>query len=370
MNAALRQIASVIGALVRWWLSELAGLVPARLRRSLKPDHGMLLVTAAGATARRLHIAFNGRAKEIGRIGADGPAAREELHRSLRRAGRLRELLRGDLRVGMRLPPAGALRQVVQLPLATEENLQEVVAFELERYVPFRRQDVYFAARPVQRDVNAQRLHVDLTVAPRSMIDQALHGAAALGLEPDVVEIMSDDPSEPPSGNLLPPRKEVAERRFAHGLPMLLGGVAAVLAAVALYIPLHQAQTTAAALTTQFAETKALAVETSRLQADVRSLRDDGMFLVVRKRQSASVSDLLNEVTRLLPDDTWLSELQVNGGEIRLNGESSSASALIGLMEQSQWFRGAMFRSPVVQDAAASRERFEIGARIERGAGR
>jgi general secretion pathway protein L len=65
-----------------------------------------------------------------------------------------------------------------------------------------------------------------------------------------------------------------------------------------------------------------------------------------------------------------LSELQVHGTEIQLNGESSSASALIGLLEQSQWFRGAAFRSPVVQDAAIGREQFQIGARIERGTDR
>jgi general secretion pathway protein L len=368
MNSALQRIGAIIAALVGWWVSELAGLVPAGLRRRLKPDQGMLLVTPAGATAR-LAIAFNGRSKEIGRISAEGPAAREELQRSLRRAGRLREFARGDLRVGVRLPPAGALRQVVQLPLAAEENLQEVVSFELERYVPFRRQDVCFAARLVQRDVNAQRLHVDLTVAPQSMIDQALRRAAELGLEPDIVEIMSDDPSQPTSGNLLPPRKDDPERRLSHRLPIVLGGVAAVLAVIAAYIPIHRAQTTAEALTRQLSETKALIVETSRLQAEIRSLREDGTFLIVRKHQSSSVSDLLNEVTRMLPDDTWLSELQVIGGEIRLNGESTSASALIGLMEQSERFRGAAFRSPVVQDAAAGRERFEIGARIERGGG-
>jgi general secretion pathway protein L len=365
----LSRIASIISALLGWWLSELAGLVPGRLRRRFKPDQGALLVTVDGSMTR-LHIAFNGRTTEIGRIDGSAERALEELHRSLRRAGRLREFLRRDLHVCMRLKPADALRQVIQLPLVAEENLEEVISFELERYTPFRYQDIYFASRLVARDATTQRLHVDLTVVLRPVVDQALQRIAVLGLAPDAVEIMSDDPTEPPSGNLLPPRKDVTERRFAHRVPILLGGVAAVLMAIALYIPLHQAQTTAEALTKQFAETKTQAVEIARLRADTRSLREDGKFLIVRKHKSASVSELLDEVTRLLPNDTWLIELQVRGTEIQLTGESSSASALIGLLEQSRWFRGAAFRSPVMQDAAIGRERFQIGARIERGADR
>jgi general secretion pathway protein L len=76
------------------------------------------------------------------------------------------------------------------------------------------------------------------------------------------------------------------------------------------------------------------------------------------------VTELLDALTRLAPDDAWLTELQITGSDIRLTGAASSATALLGLIEQSVSFRNAAFRSPVVQDSRLGRERFDLGAQI------
>ena len=368
MNPIASRVAAWLGPAVRWWLGELAGMVPGALRRRLDRGAASLLVAIDHRGAAISHT-LNGRVAEIGHVALSVlvPAVpRERLARLLREAGLARPLARGDLLVCVRLPSTDGLRHVITLPLAAEENLQEVVSFELERLTPFRAADVYFAARLVRRDAARQRLEVDLTVAPRAVVEEALQALAQLGLTPDLVEVAAADPAEPPSGNLLPAPRQLGERRALRRPAVVLAALATGLATVAVALPLQRAHTTAQALASQLEDAKALAADGVRLQKEIERLRADGQFLINRKRQSATVSEVLNEITRLLPDDTWLMELQVNGADIRIDGESPAASALIGLMEQTPLFRDAAFGSPVMQDAASGREHFQIGARIAR----
>ena len=42
------------------------------------------------------------------------------------------------------VPQDQAIVQQIFLPLAAEANLQEVLEYEIERYLPFRREDIYY----------------------------------------------------------------------------------------------------------------------------------------------------------------------------------------------------------------------------------
>ena len=80
--------------------------------------------------------------------------------------------------------------------------------------------------------------------------------------------------------------------------------------------------------------------------------------------RSPGVVETLDALTRLVPNDTWLQQLRINGDEVRLTGFSAAASSLIGLIEQSERFTEARFRSSVTRDARNKAERFTISAKI------
>ena len=69
-------------------------------------------------------------------------------------------------------------------------------------------------------------------------------------------------------------------------------------------------------------------------------------------------------LTHLLPDDTWLTELELSRTEMQVTGYAASASTVLGLLDQSRRFGNASFRSPVMQDQHINREQFNISARI------
>jgi general secretion pathway protein L len=76
------------------------------------------------------------------------------------------------------------------------------------------------------------------------------------------------------------------------------------------------------------------------------------------------VIDVLEVLTRLLPDDTWLDRFELRGGQIKIQGESKAASSLIPLIEAAPLFRNVSFAAPVTHNVRTAKERFVITAQL------
>jgi Tfp pilus assembly protein PilN len=90
----------------------------------------------------------------------------------------------------------------------------------------------------------------------------------------------------------------------------------------------------------------------------------------IRSGEISKVS-VLEELTRLLPDTTWIWNLKYNGKEMELSGFADSASDLIPLLDRSPLFEKVEFLAPVTKemqirgDGNKEKERFKIKAKIE-----
>ena len=78
---------------------------------------------------------------------------------------------------------------------------------------------------------------------------------------------------------------------------------------------------------------------------------------------------MLDEVSRRLPDETWLVQLSRRGDELIMSGFSSKATALISLLEDSALFSDVQFGAPVTLDRDVNLERFNITAVLRTGEG-
>jgi len=262
------------------------------------------------------------------------------------------------------MPPSWALRVTLELPAAAEENLYEVVGFELDRHTPFRADQVQFACRLLKRDALAQGVTVEVTVVPRTTIEKIHEIAARLDLDPDRVDVADDAPAVAPSENLLAYDRARATRPGAGKLSYGLAAMAAILAITAFMIPVHAARQRAEALARELAALKKTVEAVASLQKEVDTLREEESFLVDRKRSAPTVTRVLFDMTKVLPDDTWLNEAQLAGRDVQIVGFTASASTLIGLLEQSRTFRNTTFRSPVTRDPRTDLERFHIAAHV------
>ena len=118
----------------------------------------------------------------------------------------------------------------------------------------------------------------------------------------------------------------------------------------------------------QLAEARQQAEAAQALRKKLEALRVQSHFLVEKKRGSLLVVEVLNDITHILPDDTWLNTLDIRNNEVQIRGESSGAALLIPLIESSRVLSNARFRSPVTQNPQGG-ERFHLSADIRREAG-
>jgi general secretion pathway protein L len=82
-------------------------------------------------------------------------------------------------RVVVSVPAHELLRKRIVLPAAVEENLAQVLTYDLDRHTPFKADELYFDATVVERNAARNTVTVDLAAARRTAIDPALKSRAA-----------------------------------------------------------------------------------------------------------------------------------------------------------------------------------------------
>ncbi len=358
LAARARDAGLLLHRFLEWWVGELGALLPDRVRRRLDRGSSRLVVLIDNGHATLLME--NGKApEEIGTFdltSAQDPAT--DVRALLRRRKLAAAVAEGRVETCVRIPEDRALRATIELPLAAEGNLDEVIGFELDRHTPFRADQVYCAPRVIGRDLATKRLTVELTLVPRPLADQALALAGdRLGLPVTRLDVAAGRGQSAAPANLLP-RSLLPRRQRTGALTYALAAGAVCLAVIAAYVPLARLQREAETATQEFASVRAAIA----LQRQIDELRKEQRFLVDRKREAPTVSKLLLDTTHVLPDDTFLSSWQLTGTEIQIGGTTKSAAALIPLLEQSHEFRDTAFRTPVTQDPVTGRESFYIAA--------
>ena len=107
--------------------------------------------------------------------------------------------------------------------------------------------------------------------------------------------------------------------------------------------------------------------QVTRLRAALRpaigATAADGL-LAKRKQTSPASVIVLDTLSKILPDGTYVIELHVENDRLQISGLTQDAPALIRLIEQSPQFSRATFYAPTTRTAGEAGERFHIEARI------
>jgi general secretion pathway protein L len=344
-----------LSSFLRWWAAELAAALPPRAQRLIRGRPQRLVLEVEGervaVTCHRSDVP-----QDLGHFPL-GDLAEEQIEK-------LREQLDVDATrcpaLTVRLPAELALQKVVALPLAAEENLRQVLTFEMDRQTPFKTDQVYFDYEVLARDSAARRLRVRLTTVPRRAMDAVLGKLEVLGVQPDRVEVVGTA-----AVNLLPPERRQARGHGSRRLHLALGAVAVLLLLAAVAIPLWQEWQQVLTLRPQVASAQREAEQVLSLRDSLDRAIKESRLVLDKRRQTPLLVDVLNQLTHLLPDGTWLSSFELKGNELRIQGESTGASALVGVLEASPRFSQVRFSSPVTQNPATGRERFQLSATVD-----
>jgi len=367
----------------RWWSRELGPLVPAASRVAVKrkllrpvlafgPDAAVLWEprttngTLAFAASARIPFAGDPAAvQQAGRAALDG------LPKVPVGAGAQ------AAKVVVALAPGQVLRKEIVLPAAVEQDLEQTLAYDLDRHTPFKPDELWFDATVVARDSQKGEIRVDWAAALRSVVSDARKraeswGAAVVAVSPDAPG--SDGPSTTARSrlNLLPAteRPKVAWwRRWRVWAPLAL---LAFVALIAVVLPIWQKRGYVIALQRTAEQARAQADAASALRQQLETMTGDYNYVLTRKYGFPSLVQVLDDVTKTLPDDTWLTQLDVRGGakgkdprrELLLRGESANAGRLVSLLEESKAFIEAAPRSPTTKIQPGPGEIFDLAALV------
>ncbi len=333
----------------RWWRDGLLGWLPAGVRRRWSGFRRLMM--KPDSTGVALFRQESGEPKPLGQH-TWATLNREMLHKLIR--------AEQPAALVLQMPADRVLTRILTLPAAAAANLRQVLGYEMDRLTPFSANQLYYDALVVERQPEQRRIRVGLSALPRTEVDPVLASLAALGVTPDVLEVAGC----PPGLNLLPAEKRPRRNLWPRRLQRLLILISLALVLAATVLPLWQYRTLVIELQKKVTLLEKESGQVLSLREQLEKAVESSRFLLQKKQGRLPVIELFREVTAILPDHTWVERLQIKSDTVQLIGQSSSASALVSILEDSKVLNGAAFASPITNDRRTGKERFVLGARV------
>jgi general secretion pathway protein L len=335
-----------------WWLGALASWLPSRWRVLLGLTQDRLLIQRLD---QELHLRWQegDQLRDVAQIPA--PVTSEELQTLLSR--RLAELPRWLL-----LPTESVLHRRLLLPAAAAERLRDVVRFELDRQTPFTPNEVCFDARILERREDGQ-LETELVVAPRARFDMALQALEPLSADLVGVDVVGAD-GQPMGVNLLPSESRRTGRAPHRGLHWGLASVAVLALMFAGWLTLENRRAAADAFEAKMESRSAEARRVSAKRQQLVELTRGVITLDQTRASRPTTVEVLDEVTRRLPDNTYLEKLSIEGQRLLLIGLSPEASGLVARLQDSPLWRNPALSGALQPDARSRLDRFTLTAEL------
>jgi general secretion pathway protein L len=316
--------------------------------RIIEESHDTFTLHAAGAT-RKSNLSDHRIRITDGAIEDRLPAAWETM-------------LRGS-RAEMILRANRFLFRPLELPKRAVEFLDGIVRAQIDRLTPWTAGEAVFSWTP-PKDAPNDRIELTVAATARALVAPYVQAIADLGAASVVVlTVPADaDPHLAPIKVFEHRARGVFEidriRRVLVVLFMMSGLAAAISMGYSAF-----------ALDSLDAEQQALSRKISARRAALRTGPEFALsaqrMLERRKHSTPSNVIVLEALSQILPDHTFVTELRVEGDKLQIVGVTRDAAALIALIEQSPHFTRATFYAPTTRAPGEQGERFHVEAHVK-----
>lgn len=322
---------------LRWWGAELYGLLPARVRAALARRSGKAVADLTGPTAR------------IWRPSTGWRPLGEKKAKALT-----------GLRADIVIADDDVFRKRIVLPRMSPAQAKAALALQLNRHVPFHAADVVHDCRVVDESNGNGTVTAELAVVRKLTVEEAADRLRAHGLEPRRIGLLLEGVAPSVTFNL---RSGTGEAdRTARRLHGLLAALAAVLALATLFVAEDRRAAELGAYARIISDSARRAAETRKLQDRVADLEAKAAFLAAQWAHTARIR-IIDDLTKALPDGTWLDMLELNGGKFHLTGYSAQASAVPEQLQKAG-FTDVSFRAGLSSTVRPGVDRFDVEGRF------
>ena len=272
-------------------------------------------------------------------------------------------MLRGS-RAELRLRPSRFLFRPLELPSRAAEFLDGVVRSQIDRLTPWNASEAVFGfSQPTE--LTSDRIVVTVAATARAQVVPYVKALADAGVESITVTTVKEDDA---GGHI--PIKVLEERtrsildvsrvRRALIIVLVLTGLAAVTSITSASIIGSNLDAKQNDLTWRIAQRRAALRASGEGGPALSALGK----LELRKHESPTSVMVIEVLSQILPDHTYVTELRIEGDKLRLTGVTRDAPSLIRLIEQSAHFSRATFYAPTTRTPSDPGDRFHIEAQI------
>ena len=331
---------------LRWWKQHLWECVPASMRRRIVQSRRPAIWSPSDD---RVWVA-----------GASLDSSKSFTQSALAQRG-------GD--VALVVGENNGFRRTVDLPMSVESGLQQVLGFELDRLTPLRPSELYYDFHVVERNNSAGTCRVELVAAPKTRVAPLLDAAAKRNINVSRL-LLSPADADTPLDLLSPSRALAGEGATNRNwINWALAGLCAALALALVIFPLWQMRQQVIDLQPIEAKAKSDAEAASILQRQLEKQIGEYNLPLSRKHASPLAIQVLEELSKRLPEDTWVQTLEIHAvpnqktREVVLQGETGSGGKIMQILQESALLKDPTFKSTMTR-VAPNAERFHIAAEL------
>jgi general secretion pathway protein L len=341
-QAVLQWIDSVVDVVVGIQDS----LAEARdIRLVEEADHSFTLVDASARTtagARAKHV----RLTESGIVDSAGAGVQDEL---------------AGARIRLTLAPDHFVIRDLELPAKATEFMQGVIRAQIDRLTPWTAAQAMFGYR-TEGAVEGDRIRVTIAATARAVIDRFVQAFARVDAHSvAVAAAVPHDGRDAAPIDIVNHRLQSARNRDKARRVLVIAGVAALL-----FAGLAAAGSSLAGAW--------LAAQTDTIEAQIANARRNlqagpvaaGSAAALHRQKAAMplATLVIETLSRILPDDVYLTDLDMHGDTLHIVGLARNAPDVIRIIEASPTFAQASFAAPTVRSANDGSEHFQIEAHI------
>lgn len=262
-------------------------------------------------------------------------------------------------RLQLCLAPQSYLTREMRLPASAENEVWPILDLELTRGTPFGPEQVYQGCHFLG-ERSSNEIKISHIVVKRGQLEWVLNIVRAedYDLLPRIKLLHNESALE---FDLRPSISAPGPKRLVLHRLRSITAVSAIASVLLLLGLLHWRQMTALyelSLRTEATRERAVVVRTKLSELE----RDMAIFSALQEayEQRPSIVTILRELTELVPDGAWLTELNIEPDAIILTGHAKSSVNILVAFEASPLFGQARFASPVIRAPGDSVERFSI----------
>lgn len=265
----------------------------------------------------------------------------------------------------LRLSPTDVIRKAIRVPHAALDLMDSVVENKIETIVPWPQASTYHGYR-IESGVGAgDQIDAIVFATSKQLVESQLQRAHSIGLTARAVDF-APTPEDVSSVELLSLEPDPVVK-LAKRLHIALIGLACVSVVLCLFgtYQVWALDNQYAELDGKIASVMTRVEEVRRLNDENEKLKEQRERLAKRKSRNRPVMELVEALSRALPDSAYLEEFEIHDSEVRLVGKSADPTGLIGILERTPEFEDVRFSAPTTREDGQTLGTFSIVANIQ-----